>query len=44
MGLGQWGHRKESQGLTQSSLLKVSELKLEMGLIYILQVIWGKKD
>lgn len=23
---------------------EVSELKLEMGLIYILQVIWGKKD
>lgn len=30
--------------LAQSPLLKLSELKLEMGLIYVLQGIWGKKD
>lgn len=38
------GHRKESQGLNwhRAPLLEVSELTLEMGLIYILQRVGGR--
>jgi hypothetical protein len=46
MGVGPTGPQEgESRvELAQSPPLKLSELKLEMGLIYVLQGIWGKKD